>query len=366
MDCMREFAPGPYHDPSAQINVLRVGNQADDAICSYLYDVISSQQQNVNSVIFVGAAVLGGSSWLNRQIDKNFEKVEFRTDYLWREVPPEAQIHQTKQYKMLSKDENWASVKIDGCTHGQRLIVPGPGGIHAMEYCKVEWEYFAANVKLRPKLSDRLLNALQFRAPSDGRLVSMPANIPKGRIDRVVVNLDGAGDGFAEPNETKGCARIQCREPMSSCSQEDELVKKLKSACRGDLRTPVLFVVSLLRSGERPKKVEGSSVGGDSFPGGKYKRFRSVLKSLKRLLRKCAEFSNIYFALEMPSSYSYWSWPELHAFISSSKVRKAKVADHVDATGHSLITYAALFMLMPGWEEHVRVRLGKYDSFGEH
>ena len=119
---------------------------------------------------------------------------------------------------------------------------------------------------------------------------------------------------------------------MSSCSQEDELVKKLKSACRGDLRTPVLFVASLLRSGERPKKVEGSSVGGDSLPGGKYKRFRSVLKSLKRLLRKCAEFSNIYFALEIPSSYSYWSWPELHAFISSSKVRKAKVADHVDAT----------------------------------
>ena len=278
------------------------------------------------------------------------------------EVLPEAQIRRTKQYKMLSEDENWASVKIDGCTHGQRLIVPGPGGIHAMGYCKVEWEYFAANVKLRPKLSDRcsakhthicqqtihdhadkgyrtgqvsrrLLNALQFRAPSDGRLVSIPANIPKGRIDRVVVNLDGAGDGFAEPNGTKGCARIQCREPMSTCSQEDELVKKLKSACRGELRTPVLFVASLLRSGERPKKVEGSGVGGDSLPGGKYKRFRSVLKSLKRLLRKCAEFSNIYFALEMPSSCSCWSWPELHAFISSSKVRKAKVADHVDATG---------------------------------
>ena len=82
MNCMREFAP----DPSAQINVLCVGNQADDAICSYLYDVRSSQQQNVNSVIFVGAAVLGGSSWLNRQIDENFEKIEFRTDYPWREV----------------------------------------------------------------------------------------------------------------------------------------------------------------------------------------------------------------------------------------------------------------------------------------
>ena len=334
-----------------------------------------------DSVIFIGAGVLGGSSWLNRQIDENFEKVEFRTEYYWGEVvqriarkaaqgkvkvivevPPEAQIHQTKQYKMLSEDDNWASVKIDGCTHGQRLIVPGPSGVHTVGYCKVEWEYFAANVKIGPKSSDkcsakhthvcqqtmhdhadkgcrtsqvsrRLLNALKFRAPNDGRLVSMPANIPKGRIDRVAVSLDGAGDGFAEPDGTKGCAPIHCREPPCTCSQEDELVKKLKSACRGDLRTPVLFVASLLRSGERPKKVEGSCVGGDSLPGGKYKPLRSVLKSLKRLLKKCAEFSNVYFSLDMPSSCSCWSWPELHALISSSKVRKAKVADHVDATG---------------------------------
>ena len=73
--------------------------------------------------------------------------------------------------------------------------------------------------------------------------------------------------------------------------------------------------------------------GGETLPGGKYKRFRSVLKSLKRLLKKCAEFSNVYFSLDMPSSCSCWSWPELHALISSSKVKRVKVADHVDATG---------------------------------
>ena len=324
---------------------------------------MTSRQQNANAVIFVGAGVLGGSSWLNRQINENFEKVEFRTDYPWGEVvqriarraalkgiqvvveiPPEAQVRQTKQYKTLSEDENWTSIKIDRCTHGQRLIVPGPSGIHTVGYCKVEWEYFAANVKIRPKSSDkcnaqhthvctqtmldhadqgcrtsqvsrRLLNALQFRAPSDGRLVSMPVNIPKGRIDRVVVSLGGMGAGFAEPDGMKGCARIQCKEPMSTCSQEDELIKKLKNA------------------GERPKEVGGSCVGGDSLSGGKYKRFRGVLKSLKRLLKKCAEFSNVYFSLDMPSSCSCWSWPELHALISSSKVRRAQVADHVDATG---------------------------------
>ena len=72
MDCMKEFAPGPHYDPSAQVNVLCTGNQVDDAMCSYLYDVMTSRQQNANAVIFVGAGVLGGSSWLNRQINENF------------------------------------------------------------------------------------------------------------------------------------------------------------------------------------------------------------------------------------------------------------------------------------------------------
>ena len=95
----------------------------------------------------------------------------------------------------------------------------------------------------------------------------MPVNIPKGRTDRVIVSLDGMGDGFAEPDGMKGSAQIQCQEPLSTCSQEDELIKKLKNVCRSDLRTPVLFVASFLRSGERPKEVGGSCVGGDSLPG---------------------------------------------------------------------------------------------------
>ena len=103
-------------------------------------------------------------------------------------------------------------------------------------------------------------------------------------------------------------------------------------------------------------------VGGETSPGGKYKRFRSVLKSqsLKCLLKKCAEFSNVYFSLDMPSSCSCWSWPELHALISSSKVKRVKVADHVDATGR-LIGRRSVLSNMPDVEwlganflEHVK------------
>ena len=147
------------------------------------------------------------------------------------------------------------------------------------------------------QVSRRLLNALQFRAPNEGRLVSMPVSIPKGRVDRVIVTLDGAGDGFAEPKGAQGCARIRRREPLGTCAREDELIQKISKSCRNDLHTPVLFVASLLRSGEGPGEVQRSCVGGESCPGGKYKRFRSVLKSLKRLLKKCAEFPSVIFQL---------------------------------------------------------------------
>ena len=262
----------------------------------------------------------------------------------------------------MSEDDAWTSVKIDRCTHGQRLIVPGPGGAVAVKYCQKVWEYFAAKVKLPPKSSDkcqsdhvhvdddymcfhadegkrtsqvsrRLLNALKFAASSDGRLRAMPVSIPKGPVERVIVNLSDSGIGFAGPKSEKGCARIACRERLGTCAREEELVKQVKKACSNDLRTPVLFVASLLRSGAGPGEVEGSCVGDERCPGRKYKSFRIVLKSLKHLLKKCAEFSNVYFSLDMPSSCPCWSWPELYALVSSSKVKRVKVADHVDATG---------------------------------
>eukprot|EP00439_Symbiodinium_sp_Y106_P071469 s920_g12.t2 len=174
MDCMKELAPGPHYDPIVQVNVLGTGKQVDDATCSYLFDVAKSRQQTSNSVIFIGAGVLGRSSWLDRQIVEKIEKVEFRTDYPWEEVaqtiarkasqwktqvivevPPEAQVQQTKQYKMLSEDDAWTSIKIDGCTHGQRMVLPGPSGIHTIGCRKVGWEYLTANAKIWPKLSDK-------------------------------------------------------------------------------------------------------------------------------------------------------------------------------------------------------------------
>ena len=71
------------------------------------------------------------------------------------EVPPEAAVHQTKQYKMLTEDELWVSIKINGCMHGQRLVMPLREGDQNLAYCKVGWEYLAANIKIWPKLSDK-------------------------------------------------------------------------------------------------------------------------------------------------------------------------------------------------------------------
>ena len=75
MDCMRNFVPGPYYDPSSQVNVLCTGRQVDDAMCSCLFDVAKVRQQNSNAVMFVGAGVLGRSSWLDSQVVENFGKI---------------------------------------------------------------------------------------------------------------------------------------------------------------------------------------------------------------------------------------------------------------------------------------------------
>ena len=48
----------------------------------------------------------------------------------------------------------------------------------------------------------------------------MSVNIPKGPINRVVVDLSDMGIGFAGPKDAKGYARITCKEPVGTCIRE--------------------------------------------------------------------------------------------------------------------------------------------------
>ena len=117
MDCMREFAPGPYYDPSVQINVLCTGKQVDDAMCSYLYDVMTSRQQTSDSVIFHwcrgawGELVAGSSSCGKLRKDRTSDRLPLggaRPKNCAQSISRE--VHQTKQYKMLLEDK-----KVDEC-----------------------------------------------------------------------------------------------------------------------------------------------------------------------------------------------------------------------------------------------------------
>ena len=166
-DCMKEFAPRPYYDPTTQGNVLRAGKQVDDAMCSYLFDVTRTAEPQLGDFHRCGGPweeFMAGSSD-RRELRKDqlywgevVQKIARRAaswgTQVIVEVPPEAQLHGTKQYKMLSDDDVWTSTKIDGCTHGQRSLIPGPGCIRTHGHCKTTWEHFAANVTLPTKSSD--------------------------------------------------------------------------------------------------------------------------------------------------------------------------------------------------------------------
>ena len=79
---MTEFDPDPYYVPNRQMNILCTGRQVDDAMCDYLADVFRSRQKDSeNSAVFVGAGVVGGTSWIDKKIAKTSQKIEFRTDY---------------------------------------------------------------------------------------------------------------------------------------------------------------------------------------------------------------------------------------------------------------------------------------------
>ena len=243
------------------------------------------------------------------------------------EVPPEAQIAESKQYVSLSKGEAWRHVVLDGCSHDQRLVGKDHQGQSCIKYCHKEWEFFTANTSLEPKPSDRckskhkhaeehdfndpgnrevrtsqvskrLLKSLTFEA-GDGKLVSMPAKGPK-KLDGVVVEFRLNKEVTNKGSDHR--ARVVLDGPIKSATQEDELVKKINRLRGNKVQSPVLFTVSLRRSGGGSVLKGSTDAQGDGSPRG-YKTCRGVLKSLKRLLKKFAESPHVYFSLDMPSTF---------------------------------------------------------------
>ena len=190
-------------------------------------------------------------------------------------MPPEAQVADTKQYRLLSNRELWRHNVIDGCSHGQRLLVRDHENQPCVKYCNKKWEFFSANTAMEHKPSDackakhnhaceqdcsdlsgkevrtsqisrRLLRALSFKE-GDGRLISMPAKKPKSGCDGVVVHF-----GHGNTDNRKGPSRqfhVLHVEPPKTVAQETELVAKIKKLSTDKPSTRVLFTASLLRSG---------------------------------------------------------------------------------------------------------------------
>ena len=306
--------PDQHYVPQARMNILCTGRQADDAMCDYLADVFhNKQKESENSAVFVGAGVLGGTSWIDKRIQESSQKIDFRTEYLWGEVvqrialaaaksgtqvivevPPEAQIAGTKQYSLLLNKELWKHNVIDGCSHGPRFLVRDSENQPCVKYCDRKWEFFSTNTAMEHKPSDvckakhehaceqdysdlrgkevrtsqisrRLLRALSFKE-GDGRLISMPARKPKSGCDGVVVQF---GHNFSD--NRKGLSRqlhVLNIEPPKTVAQETDLVAKIKKLSTNEPSTPVLFAASLSRpgGGQGPKAAslvrdECSSVG---------------------------------------------------------------------------------------------------------
>ena len=246
-------APDQHYVPQARMNILCTGRQADDAMCEYLAGVFHNKQKGSHpSAVFVGAGVLGGTSWIDKHVQKSCQKIQFRTEYPWGEVvqrialaaaksgtqviievPPEAQVAGTKQYSHLLNKELWKHNVIDGCSHGQRLLVRDSENQSHVKYCDRKWEFFSANTAMEQQPSDvckakhepaceqdhsdlrskevrtsqisrRLLRALSF-IEGDGRLISMPAKKPKSRCDGVVVQFGHLTTPITQRSRASSC-----------------------------------------------------------------------------------------------------------------------------------------------------------------
>ena len=149
-----------------------------------------------------------------------------------------------------------------------------------------------------------------------------------GPIDRVMVEFCCSRNStLGKPTAaSKGCKIIRVHEDLDANSRacEDMIVESVGAVKRDQPRAPVLVYAALPCTGGSSWQFVNEANGPNGKVREKKLKFRRLLKSLKRLLLRLADYEP-YLAFELPKSCAYWKWPEVESLVRQYDLIKFRV-----------------------------------------
>ena len=281
------------------MNILCTGRQVDDAMCDYLADVFRNRQKDSEKSVRRSC-----TSWVDKKIVKSSQKIESALNKPGGRSSKELPLLQPRR-------ELRSSLR---CRQKLRLPTPNSTGLSrtrscgdttsstgvltdndswyswymimrisrhenqpCVKYCDKKWEFFSADTAMEHKPTDACKAKHNHACEQDYSDRGRTSQVSR-RLLQALSFKEGDGRLISMP------------------------AKKPKAGGAVPRLSP-WWGVSLLRWAS------------------------SLLKLLKRLIKRFCESPHVYFSLDVPSTCSCWNWQELHALLGSKgfKVKAAEV-----------------------------------------
>ena len=359
------------------VNVICVPEADARGAYQYCKDIIKWSFKDLRNVLFIGAGALNRASWLDVDPRERFYEDRGVVDYPWGEVidlvfearkkgattivevPDKPKFRKSAQYKNIVDCMKWERFTIADCCHGRRICVPQGSGAPNIVYVNEATEFLIHGLKApenvkgvcgmqhhhasreavethgdgcgkrTSKVSRLLLKMLSERDTKvgDPKACSSVEKLPSGK-DRMIIEFCCSKDSSLgkSSNATRGAHVMRVHEALQAQTKacESNILKEAERFRKSNPKCPILVFASLPCTGGS-NWIKVNEMGGETEKGKEHrKKFRDLLKALKRLLRKLAVFSP-KIAFELPKTCLYWSWPEVQALIKQHSLRVARI-----------------------------------------
>ena len=348
------------------VQIVCSGSNAQANCAGYYAEVARKLVTKHSDLALLGSGVLGVSSWLDKACthknDVTLESPEYpygdigmamktlaeKGRRVLVEIPENHGCLESEQVEQLKGLKGCVTTSFDGCCYGHRTSCSAK-----VLYVKSKWMFLSWGVNLNTmgklchdkhqhadqdepgdqgfavkrtsKVAQKLLKAVSNNGNNEGYVMASPDT---ATYDRVMIEYCCSKDSsLGRPNTfSKGCKIVRVHEDLNANSKscEDMLVATTKTIKRDNPQAQVLVYAALPCTGGSSWQFVNEAGGANEKVRERKRSFRRLLKSLKRLMLRLAEYDP-YLAFELPKSCSYWKWPEVQSLVKQYSLIKFRV-----------------------------------------
>ena len=351
-----------------EVQIVCSGSRSSGSASGYYQRVIEKCVSKKSDLVYIGSGAVGVPSWLDKHPGTRQEPRCESPEYPYGdlgvaaakvaqnglrvvfELPGSQEIQKSEQCKAMMNYSGAKATAFDGCCFGHRIATSSN-----VAYVKSRWKMLSwgvdtsmlsktcdgnhvhvdpgthdedgRDVRRTSKVARKLLRSLTDHGTREEEMVTTCPSKDEN-VDRVMIEFCcGQDSNLGKPSKaSRGCKVIRVHERIdaSSRSCDDMIWGELGPIVRNNPLVKVLVYAALPCTGGSSWQFVNEAGGPNEKVREKKRMFRKLLKSLRRLMLRLADYKP-FLAFELPKSCAYWKWPEVQSLVKQYNLVKFRV-----------------------------------------